>query len=180
MRRNISNKIVSIFREPNITIKIFALRFFSRVDEGWVFLSSTPRQKRWKLIQRRGCFSRVIGCQCRGPTNARCLAMPARLPVKIIAGVVAINGNAELGNHRSRGGIVLSKSVKAVTRRENDRLLANCIPLCPPLSCLSVSSQSRPPFFFSLLSLCLSLPSLSSTLYSFVFRSHFKSAELPR
>lgn len=81
-------------------------------------------------------------CQCRGPTDARCLAIPSRLPVKIIAGAVAINGNAEQGNHRSRGGIVLSKSVKAVTRRQNDRLLANCIPLCPPLSCLSVSSQS--------------------------------------
>lgn len=102
--------------------------------------------------------SRLFLASHRTPWTDRCLAMRSGLPVKIIARVVAINGNAELGNHRSRGGIVLSKSVKAVTRRQNDRLLANCIPLCPPLSCLSVSSQSRPPFFFSLsVSLSLSL-----------------------
>lgn len=118
-------------------------------------------------------------CQCRGPTDARCLAIPSRLPVKIIAGAVAINGNAEQGNHRSRGGIVLSKSVKAVTRRQNDRLLANCIPLSSALLSLRfITVPSFSPSFSP--SLSLSLSSLSSTLYSFVFRSHFKSAELPR
>lgn len=136
--------ICNLSRNENISKVEYHDPIFDFSRDRWEFFSPRPRQK---LIQR--CFSRMSWTEQR-----RCLAAGNatgfRLKLLPELSLLTEMRSWETIEAESRAGIVLSKSVKAVTRRQNDRLLANCIPLCPPLSCLSVSSQSRPPFFFSL------------------------------